>query len=338
MPRRAVVAGLGALLATHAWAGVTVSLTAPANGSVHPAGSNITLSASASANQGYTVSKVEFFQGTTLIGTDTTAPYSTVWTGVPAGNHSLTAKATAIKKNNPDQTATSSPVNITVNASVVQLHFIHVDHLNTPRLVANAQQQTVWRWDQQEPFGNNPADQNPSGLGAFDLPLRLPGQYFDKETNLHYNYFRDYDPSIGRYVESDPIGLRGGINGYGYVALNPLSFSDVRGLDNPLLNVMLSNTQVAPPFPCNPTFGPSPANCDHYPDPFLRAICMGAPNTPSMNCSRKCLQQTFPGIRPFGSFAYWIIPQHPVCWWECYADPIDLCIAIGSSVGTAARQ
>ena len=56
------------------------------------------------------------------------------------------------------------------------------------------------------------ADENPSGLGAFDLPLRLPGQYFDKETNLHYNYYRDYDSAIGRYVQSDPIGLSGGIN------------------------------------------------------------------------------------------------------------------------------
>jgi len=56
----------------------------------------------------------------------------------------------------------------------------------------------VWRWDQQEPFGVNPPDENPSGLGAFDLPLRLPGQYFDKETNLHYNHFRDYDPAVDR--------------------------------------------------------------------------------------------------------------------------------------------
>jgi carbamoyltransferase len=52
----------------------------------------------------------------------------------------------------------------------------------------------VWTWDQQEPFGVNVPDENPSGFGVFDLPLRLPGQYFDKETNLHYNYFRDYDP------------------------------------------------------------------------------------------------------------------------------------------------
>ena len=89
----------------------------------------------------------------------------------------------------------------------------------------------MWRWDQQEPFGVNPADENPSGLGAFDLPLRLPGQYFDKETNLHYNYFRDYDPSLGRYAESDPSGLDGGINTYAYVLGNPLLWRDPRALN-----------------------------------------------------------------------------------------------------------
>jgi len=86
--------------------------------------------------------------------------------------------------------------------------FQYADHLNTPRLVADATGTTVWRWDQAEPFGNNPADENPSGLGAFDLLLRLPGQRYDKETGLHYNYFRDYDPSVGRYGESDPTGLQ----------------------------------------------------------------------------------------------------------------------------------
>jgi RHS repeat-associated protein len=59
----------------------------------------------------------------------------------------------------------------------------------------------VWRWDQQEPFGVNVPDENPGELGAFEFPLRFPGQYFDKETNLHYNYFRDYDPGLGSYKQ-----------------------------------------------------------------------------------------------------------------------------------------
>jgi RHS repeat-associated protein len=80
-----------------------------------------------------------------------------------------------------------------------------------------------------EPFGNNPADENPSGLGAFDLPVRLPGQYFDQETGLHYNYFRDYDTGLGRYVQSDPIGLLGGLNTFIYAA-NPLDQIDQYGL------------------------------------------------------------------------------------------------------------
>ena len=89
----------------------------------------------------------------------------------------------------------------------------------------------MWRWDQQEPFGNNVPDQNPSGLGVFDLPLRLPGQYFDKETNLHYNYYRYFDPSLGIYEQSDPIGLRGGLNTYAYVSGRPVSRTDPFGLD-----------------------------------------------------------------------------------------------------------
>jgi RHS repeat-associated protein len=88
----------------------------------------------------------------------------------------------------------------------------------------------VWRWDQAEPFGVNVPDENPSGVGAFEFPLRFAGQYFDKEDNLVYNYYRDYDPSIGRYGESDPIGLRGGINTYSYVSSNPLKLKDPSGL------------------------------------------------------------------------------------------------------------
>jgi RHS repeat-associated protein len=103
----------------------------------------------------------------------------------------------------------------TVNPQGAQLYYIHPDHLNTPRLIANSTGTTVWRWDQGEPFGNDVPNTNPSGAGAFDFPLRFPGQYFDRETNLAYNWFRDYDFGIGRYIQSDPIGVRGAARRYG---------------------------------------------------------------------------------------------------------------------------
>ncbi|WP_350311843.1 RHS repeat-associated core domain-containing protein [Acinetobacter thutiue] len=62
------------------------------------------------------------------------------------------------------------------------------------------------------------------------MPLRHAGQYYDSETGIFYNYFRDYDPVTGRYVESDPIGLDGGLNTYGYVGGNALSTVDPNGL------------------------------------------------------------------------------------------------------------
>jgi len=105
----------------------------------------------------------------------------------------------------------------------------HLDHLNTPRLVADSTGTTVWKWDQQEPFGDSPPDENPSGLGPFEFNKRYDGQYYDKETGLTQNWFRDYDKSLGRFPQSDPIGLRGGLNTYAYVDENPLSFSDPEG-------------------------------------------------------------------------------------------------------------
>ncbi|MFR0690919.1 RHS repeat-associated core domain-containing protein [Enterobacterales bacterium AE_CKDN230030158-1A_HGKHYDSX7] len=108
--------------------------------------------------------------------------------------------------------------------------YLHSDHLNTPRLATSATQQIVWQW-QSDAFGNGAPNQDPQGSGQQTvLNLRLPGQYFDGESGLHYNYFRDYDPETGRYVESDPIGLRGGLNTYEYVNGNPLSTIDMYGL------------------------------------------------------------------------------------------------------------
>ena len=61
--------------------------------------------------------------------------------------------------------------------------------------------------------------------------VRFPGQYFDSETGLNYNYFRDYEPGTGRYIESDPMGVRGGINTYDYVRSMPLRGFDPLGLE-----------------------------------------------------------------------------------------------------------
>jgi RHS repeat-associated protein len=112
----------------------------------------------------------------------------------------------------------------------VDIFYIWTDHLGTPRLVTDAANNSRWEWTGSDPFGNNAPNENPAGLGIFAYNLRFPGQYFDQETGKHYNYFRDYDPTIGRYVESDPIGLRGGINTYGYVAARPLTSFDLFGL------------------------------------------------------------------------------------------------------------
>ena len=113
----------------------------------------------------------------------------------------------------------------------VVVYYVHADHLGTPRAVTRSSDNAkVWRWDS-DPFGVAPANQNPSGLGAFTYNLRYPGQYFDGETGLSYNYFRDYDSQNGRYVESDPIGLNGGINPYRYSYNSPIQYFDDFGLD-----------------------------------------------------------------------------------------------------------
>ena len=75
-------------------------------------------------------------------------------------------------------------------------------------------------------------NEDPSNTGtSFKYNLRFPGQYYDAETGTHYNYFRDYDPSIGRYIESDPTGLQGGLDTYGYVEGSPLTNIDPLGLE-----------------------------------------------------------------------------------------------------------
>jgi RHS repeat-associated protein len=108
--------------------------------------------------------------------------------------------------------------------------YIWSDHLNTPRMITDAANYDRWEWPNADPFGNNAPIEDPSGQGVFTYNLRFPGQYFDAETGLDYNYFRDYDPVIGRYLQSDPLGLAVGTNLFGYVDANPLGYYDPYGL------------------------------------------------------------------------------------------------------------
>jgi RHS repeat-associated protein len=88
------------------------------------------------------------------------------------------------------------------NGSAVTIYYVHTDHLNAPRVVTQSSSDNSPRWL----WGGNAANQNPIGLGTFVYNLRYPGQYFQAETGLSYNYFRDYDGVTGRYIEPDPMG------------------------------------------------------------------------------------------------------------------------------------
>lgn len=123
-----------------------------------------------------------------------------------------------------------------------RFYAVHTDHLGTPRLVVDERNKPVWQWPYSA-FGNNEpigwltgsSGKEPSTLKAvkplIELNLRFPGQYADAETGLAYNLHRSYLASQGRYTQSDPIGLAGGLNGYLYAEANPLSFTDPLGLD-----------------------------------------------------------------------------------------------------------
>jgi RHS repeat-associated protein len=97
------------------------------------------------------------------------------------------------------------------NGCTTGIYYVHADHLDTPRRVTQSWDGGVrWVWHS-DPFGSIPPEDNPQGLGPFVYDARFPGQVYESAMGLHYNYFRDYDPQVGRYVESDPIGLDGGV-------------------------------------------------------------------------------------------------------------------------------
>ncbi len=111
-----------------------------------------------------------------------------------------------------------------------QLLYVNTDALGAPVALSNVSGTTVWQASY-TPFGQATINPDPGGDGKkVTFNLRFSGQYYDRESGLYYNYFRDYDPSTGRYVESDPIGLAAGTNLYAYVRGDPLRWVDPKGL------------------------------------------------------------------------------------------------------------
>ena len=114
-------------------------------------------------------------------------------------------------------------------AGSVRTH-LHVDHLDTPRLGTGSSGALVWRW-RSDGFGSAMPEEDVDGDSNFvAVNLRFPGQLYDVETGLHYNHFRYYEPTNGRYLSADPIGVSGGTNVYLYASNDPVNRIDVLGL------------------------------------------------------------------------------------------------------------
>lgn len=127
-------------------------------------------------------------------------------------------------------------------AGVPLLAYIQPDHLGTPRVLIDSERNVaLWRWPlEKDAFGAHAPEQDVDGDGvAMDFKLRFPGQQYTAATGLYYNYQRDLDAGTGRYVQSDPIGLLGGVGTYGYVEGDPLSLMDPLGRQAVLMRPVL---------------------------------------------------------------------------------------------------
>jgi RHS repeat-associated protein len=111
----------------------------------------------------------------------------------------------------------------------IRMLYLELDHLGTPRQARIDGGAIVWRWES-DGYGTSPANEDPDGNGQpTTVNLRFPGQYYDEESGLHYNWHRYYVPRLGRYLSSDPIGLDGGRNTYAYANNAPTTYKDLTG-------------------------------------------------------------------------------------------------------------
>ena len=101
--------------------------------------------------------------------------------------------------------------------------YLHGNNIGTPQVATSSTQAVVWK-SAYLPFG-----ETLSTSGSVTVNLRMPGQYYDAETGFSHNGFRDYVFGLGRYLETDPIGIGGGLNTYGYALQRPMDLADRSG-------------------------------------------------------------------------------------------------------------
>ena len=200
----------------------------------------------------------------------------------------------------PTEDGQAIPIGLSQNTNI---NAIHTDHLGTPRRITNTNGSIGWQWPysafgEDKPFTTLMPTTNlaqayttDTATGtpliatlAIPFNLRFPGQYFDSESNLNYNYFRSYQAGQGRYTQSDPIGLAGGLNRFGYVEGNPLSFTDPDGLQ----------IRIPRPIPPSPGAGGGRYNpgADVYrpaqPNLWDRIKNACAPDDAAEECRKQC--------------------------------------------------
>ncbi|MHB8744573.1 MAG: RHS repeat-associated core domain-containing protein, partial [Sulfuricaulis sp.] len=140
-----------------------------------------------------------------------------------------------------------------------QIYYYHDDHLGSPQAMTNSTGALVWKASY-DPFGNATVTTQ-----TITNNLRLPGQYFDSETGLYYNGARYYDPRVGRYISSDPIGLVGGLNTYAYVLNDPLFFIDPAGLARRIkYDIQVIQTTIEVKGPSASNLGASFKRTNHW--------------------------------------------------------------------------
>ncbi|MEW8542426.1 MAG: RHS repeat-associated core domain-containing protein [Candidatus Thiodiazotropha sp.] len=215
--------------------------------------------------------------------------------------------------------------------------YLHTDHLGAVVKATDSDQNLVWDAER-KPFG-----QRTVTTAQIEMPLGFPGQYYDEESNNYYNYFRDYDPSTGRYLQSDPIGLDGGLNTYAYVEGNPVLRNDPFGLawspadwGGSYLDPTLPNYK-----PCQYYNDKcKEAGCPYYcrTAPFVCTLAHDSPffsgyGQTKLNCIRSCLvvedqkannQDGQSDICNNDCLPNNVIDDyHKTCFLQCGADPND---------------